>query len=736
MRSLRYFLIINILLLVGVADGYACFGPYFQPSGYMMFRAYNPDGNINTTDAVQENCLAWQRLTSMTIPIEDIRYVVYTMPLKEYEAFYDGTGTYLHNFFTGWISQYGRDIMDFLLLAKTNEYIRQKRSSRWYYPTMRIDARMTIEEVVEKALSNTSTRLRDRYLLQAIRALFSLGNYEECIKLWNDEMSKFPQYNAMRKLAQPYIAGAEFRLGHSDTAFQYYAELGDSESIAYCAKQMGKELTTIDLIELVHRYAPNSSELERLVQNAVREVEIWNDNGGYNGYRDCTDLMKSQSSALYQLSLRVINEDKTSNPAMWYYTASFLADFQGNTQQATQLLSLAEKAKGTDYVKESIKVLRIYLDAKALPYDNAYEQRLFAQLQWLDNKIKSNITPEAQEKTIKNYYSYLSINKSYYYWNDMMRRVLLSVVCPRMIEQDKQVRALQLANMASNRLLGLVNKIETYSLTYQDKDACCISTGGGQMIEMPLNEFRRSTKHFNHLDYCNDFFILTDSIGVDNVIAYYGRVRSPKSDFDRFLNTRGYVDREYLLDIVGTQCLRNMRYADAERYLGAITPSFYGHLNVCQTQDPFEIRYTYGYDDTDFRYQFAKEMNALERKIASTANPDEKAQTMVLFAIGLRNSFGRSWSLTQYFNGVAHYGSKRFKDWQNGPEMQVAYKRVDELIATACNIVTDREVAAMIQYDLCNFREVATKYYDTQMAKVVWGKCDNLIDYHAEKQCG
>ena len=129
-------------------------------------------------------------------------------------------------------------------------------------------------------------------------------------------------------------------------------------------------------------------------------------------------------------------------------------------------------------------------------------------------------------------------------------------------------------------------------------------------------------------------------------------------------------------------------------------------------------------------------MNALERKIASTANPDEKAQTMVLFAIGLRNSFGRSWSLTQYFNGVAHYGSKRFKDWQNGPEMQVAYKRVDELIATACNIVTDREVAAMIQYDLCNFREVATKYYDTQMAKVVWGKCDNLIDYHAEKQCG
>lgn len=177
-----------------------------------------------------------------------------------------------------------------------------------------------------------------------------------------------------------------------------------------------------------------------------------------------------------------------------------------------------------------------------------------------------------------------------------------------------------------------------------------------------------------------------------------------------------------------------MRYVDAEKYLGAINPSFYGHLNVCQTHKPFEVDNNREYNDTDFRYKFAKEMNALERKIASTANPDEKAQTMVRFAIGLRNSFGRSWSLTQYFNGVAHYDSKKFKRWRNGPEMQVAYKRVDELIAIACDIVTDREVAAMIQYDLCNFREVTTKYYDTQLAKEVWGNCDRLIDYHAEKQ--
>ena len=84
MKSLRYFLTISLLLLVGVVDGYACFGPYFQPSGYMMFRAYDPDGNINTTDAVQENCLAWQRLTSMTMRHFTMAQVhIYTISLLD-----------------------------------------------------------------------------------------------------------------------------------------------------------------------------------------------------------------------------------------------------------------------------------------------------------------------------------------------------------------------------------------------------------------------------------------------------------------------------------------------------------------------------------------------------------------------------------------------------------------------------------------------------------------------------
>ncbi|MBO7318319.1 MAG: hypothetical protein J6U43_06340 [Bacteroidales bacterium] len=46
---------------------------------------------------------------------------------------------------------------------------------------MKIGARMTLDEVAEQALSTKNTRLRDRYLLQAVRALFTLGKYKECM---------------------------------------------------------------------------------------------------------------------------------------------------------------------------------------------------------------------------------------------------------------------------------------------------------------------------------------------------------------------------------------------------------------------------------------------------------------------------------------------------------------------------------------------------------------------------
>ena len=90
---------------------------------------------------------------------------------------------------------------------------------------------------------------------------------------------------------------------------------------------------------------------------------------------------------------------KSNNPAMWYYTAAFMADFCGDVGKSVNFLELAEQSKSSSFIDESIKVFRMYLDAKMLPYNSDYEERLFGQLKWLDAKIANNIDNRVKEET-------------------------------------------------------------------------------------------------------------------------------------------------------------------------------------------------------------------------------------------------------------------------------------------------------------------------------------------------
>ena len=249
---------------------------------------------------------------------------------------------------------------------------------------------------------------------------------------------------------------------------------------------------------------------------------------------------------------------------------------------------------------------------------------------------------------------------SFYYWNDMMRRIVLSEVCPRMLKAGKTTRALQLANMADNRLLGLVGKQEV-TLVITDENGDC------QFVQqvLPLDKYRYSGE-FNSYDYSNHFFEMIDSLGTDAAIAYVRQVQRPQTAFDRFLNARGYTGNDYLNDIAGTQCLRAMRYGEAIGYLGAVSEAYKHHLTSNRNTTPFAIRATPTENPTDFKFAFAREMLSLEQSMKATREPNRKARLMVRYAIGLRNSFDRCWSLTQYYRGSCYWGQVCEKrDWEN-----------------------------------------------------------------------
>ena len=749
-QTMRYyrFLLISLLVLVA-SDALACSDESYTPAGYRLYRVYDAQQDIKLDlNSIAQypgsglNCKSWQSITSETIPLEDIYKVVYTMPLAEFEKIFNNPKVKYENRFVEWITKRDRAILEFLYIAKTNEYIRIQRNSRWYYPTMRIDASMSLEQIAEKSLQSTDKRLRDRYLLQAVRAYFSLGMYQQCVDIWNGEASKLPADNAMRAMIHPYIAGAEFRLDNSQRAIEYFAQIGDVSSMLYCANRTGEKLSTVEAIELVYKYAPDSRYITQSLQGYVSYIEPDGDMFARDYLssweREQRQIRRQRIAELMPLCLAKAREDKGNSGAMWYYTAAFLSDLDGKTKQADDYLRLAEQCKQTDFMRESIMVMRIYLDAKLSKYDHAYEAKLFGQLKWLDSKIANNITSDV-EKDVSEMYK-LNLCRSFYYWNDVMRRIVLSEICPRMVKAGRYTRALQLANMADNRLLNLVDKVQSYR--WVD------SQTGYETVSCTMKQYRYSPDAFNSRDYSNHFFELIDSVGLSRVVNYVDAVRNPKGEFDRFLNARGYVAADYLNDILGTQALRNMKYDKAVEYLGAVSFEYnMYHLNSYMIYDPFSFErrrigdyradfdYMGGFKSKyDFKYAFAKEMQLLEQCIAASKEPNRKALLMMRYAVGIRNSFDACWALTHYYKGSLYFGSAVVdkQDWQSDSYTQAATAKFCQIVDSACQMATDKQIAAHIQYGLCNFKTVATKYADTELGEYVRGKCDKLIDYHLE----
>lgn len=176
-----------------------------------------------------------------------------------------------------------------------------------------------------------------------------------------------------------------------------------------------------------------------------------------------------------------------------------------------------------------------------------------------------------------------------------------------------------------------------------------------------------------------------------------------------------------------------MRYKGALEYLGKVSEAYKTHHNVYMEYDPFSAERKAIKMKSDFRYDFAREMHSLEQGIKLTTEPNRKALLMVKYAIGIRNSFDWCWGLTQYYRGTSYWGQVCEKrDWENDEDTKTAIGKVKELINLACDIVTDDETGANIQYMLCNFKTVARNYPNTDKGQLVRGKCDNLYDHHAE----
>jgi len=669
MKSIKYTLV-SLLLVFGI-KGFACTAPTYSPENYFMFYSYDTMNDKSYLSLDEKNVEEWRKLINNQATIADIEEVVYHYSVNDMENILSGLTLLKYGFpnysvndmenilahkdslsknsFVKYLRKRNNiEMIDFLILAKRCEQARSKRAGadKWWYPTKDDLNNNDLQMVLDKALAYQGTLLKSRYLLQAIRAAYTMGNYDLCLNLWEQQIEKMPD-SAVKTMSMGYIGGIWFRKGNYKKAIQFYNESKDQASFWWCAKYLTKENSDVERIKILYKYQPDSEELPVMLQNICRETEAdyW--------WMEEQEPKKNRKRymKLRDFALQVANEKRSNNPAMWEYAAAYLTFWDEKIALATQYAEKAATLQGPDFIKEKIKVLQILLEAKAQKeYDEAFEIRFLPKLQWLDSLICRDIN-----MGIKDAYNdwNTKANYSQYYPFDMMRRIVLGVMLPKYQKQKEYTKALLLAGMASERLRSLVN-FEHIENTYHGKW---------------------------NTDYDTDIFNYMNIFPVENVIEYQQLLQSGgRNEFEKFLIARCYKNDDYLNELIGTKYMRLEKFEEAIPYLSKVSAQFIKSMNVYGYFELDPLREVYEYKKhepyPEYKLNFAKKMLTLQQKMQTESNREKKAAAIWKYAIALKRSIsnGESWALTNYYygNGVEQsYGlswiidNNKIGEWKN-----------------------------------------------------------------------
>lgn len=766
MKSIKCFLVISILLFTTSSKTEAC-GPYYpdDPTQILMFRSCSPELERQWQDGCRfqdyekyENCLLWQKITSTSVYLKDIEDIIYESRLKDLKELPGGSLS--GNRFAQWLSSPEHsDDLEYILIAKEIEDIRDYMNDPWYYSYDGDEEHLRLDELQKICQGYKGKRHAERYALQLMRLCFAKKDFPSCINLWESSVCKMPQ-NIVTDMTASYAGGAYTREGDIDKAIELFTRSQDIGSLISLKAWNNSEEKSdyndarVKELEYIFNRFPNSPLISVKLQEYVRNRESFVHNYAIWKARGFHDLVvKSYKNYWVGDSLNAYNEQEFYNElkqfaknaakspfcrqkGMWHYALAYLYYLDGDNQKALKWLNRAETAESTPFIKESIKAFRFLLDAMQANNSSSYRVNLLNDIKWLDECLQRDVKLNAAN----NWQSINKMNWPFYYWQDVARKVLLGEVCPRIEKAGNITLALQLANYASNRILQLAPWIEAEHYGWNDK-----IDSKSYTIIMPINEYRKKWTDFNWLDFHNQFFEWINGVSADEAAKYAKKIIKPETELDKFLNARSYVDNDYIFEIVGTLFLREMNYDKAVEWLSKVSKDYQNRTNIAKEGyfklDPFQYQFDkkkYISDSNDYKLRFAQEMLALERMMNYDTESNRKANAKIRYAIGLRNSFGNCWYLTTYgynmgWSGKWHTSSDR-ESFNDNPYAQRAYKKIDALMEEAIAGFTDPEQAAQAQLEMMNYATLVERYPSTMAARQICGRCDNYYDYSLQKR--
>ncbi len=657
---------------------------FFEP--LPKFHFYQEDEDMTYVNSLQaENVGLWKRLTSRELPDSAVVEGVYKIKLDSLRsAFASGQSG---NAFLQWINDHeATELRDFLLLAKELEELRMDRVSPWYYPTDKngydeaAGERAKFDSILNRCDSHRRGPLSDRYALQAVRALMSMGEYQRCVELYQSRIVKLPASNLFRRMAEGYIAGCYARMGETQRANKMYAQVGDFVS-----------LQSDDRFEAMARSCPESCAFKIRLNSCI-------------GYADTAEHMR-----YYRMADIALRSPKVKHRGDWLYLKAYIEyHYLNNTPSA---LRLTREAMACTFSMPQMRDdARLFLlsstpgyslsssEIKWMTDHNTFSpwRRAISDLWQSGQKTKAllvanyDVTPD-ENRT--DYYGH-----DHYTWANAGFQLLLSCKASDVIAYRRELLH---PTMALTRALK--------SGIRCDDDYLCDIIGTLYLREGRYVEAAKWLERVG-LDYQKQMNLYRGKYLSYNPWEYYSIYE------DKWNHPWSHYSANY--------------YHHTPLYGRGTEPT------VMKSQ----VSYLKSQDNA--KLNFAREMARLETVMKTDPDPDARTLARMRHAIGRYNSLNTCWALTQYWLGSTNqrgYAEMFYYVDRNDRNIRYIIDTPRELTGlqdwyakelTEClKALTDPELQAQAHLILRNYRTLAKHYHSTQVGREVASRCDGWADW-------
>lgn len=708
MRCISRF-VCAIAALTVTVTAYACFGSFDDGSNIWYFKV--TDSKDSDSDGTKrENLLLWQQETSADIRLSDIEAIVYgDFDAQSWDESAVSKDIRANGFYRWIRKEKATYIEEFLTFAKRVERSRAEKCSPWYYPAERVDSTGGdggFATLIETCWEHSSGKLRTRYGLQMMRLLHASCQYEECVAVFNRWFSGVDDSDLMKRMSMRYVAGSLLRLGEVDKANEYFAIIGDYESI-----------TGTDAVAYMAEVNPTACPLEKI------ELSLFN--ALYGSYS-----VENIKQKILPVAYKVLKDGKAQNIGEWEFLVAYIeGEYNGDYQKAKEYIYRALKhGLSTEIGRDHVRAYKMAVDA-----ETGNVAALLADIKWLERKVK-----EEENWTNMLHWRHLMLGTVYKHWFTYLT------------EHNKIPMAILLSNYVENTC-GYVN--------YDAEEA-------SQWFLSPdeKERMRASREDRNAVDFSGRLVEFMLTLRAQDIIDYK-RSLNDDSKLVAYLRDNGRNDEDFLNEIIGTLLLRGCNYFGAYNWLQKVSPEYQYTLNTYKegylARNPFSSDYESRLnvteskkafpklqDDTDIKLKFARAMCRLEWEMRNGKNGDARALATIKYSLGRYASFSTCWALTSYSKGStwpSHYvypdkmqspWSYDDYDWyEEEDEESLSDRRYIEeelmkkMVERAVASIKSDDAAAEAQYLIGNLKTVVKRYPDTQMGELVRSSCDNWKDW-------